>query len=117
MSDIPSWAKRGAKVVCIKRGRWSHQSRCQNFPVEGGKYTIREVKILGDGGYLLLEEVHNAPRLWGNGDFDEPWFAIFRFRPLVEPKTEAEDREFFRHWLKAPHSTATTRAPAEGADA
>lgn len=116
---IPSWARKGAKVVCVNDAAFPEQIGPEWMSDtglrEGAIYTIRGLSPCWSGqtGVLLAEVVYPVDGRLGA----EPGYRISRFRPLIEPKTEAQDRAFFRHWLKVPHSTATTRAPAEVSDA
>jgi hypothetical protein len=116
VSGIPSWARRGAKVVCVDAewGKDSLQRYLGLAPtlIADAVYTVTRAEVDGGEATVWLREAANDLP-----DGVDSGFWLVRFRPLVEPKTEAEDREFFRHWLKAPHSSATTPAPVEGADA
>jgi hypothetical protein len=94
MNDVPSWARKGVKVVCIDAaerpgpGEWT--------PIESGRtYTIRAVSILFAGQIdLVLAEI-TRPLFFGL----EPGYAIERFRPLVADKSESEDVALFEHHL------------------
>ena len=55
MSAIPSWARVGAKVVCIEGAVRSHKTTDGWAPTTGGIYTIRSIFFAdGWGWYLLL---------------------------------------------------------------
>lgn len=92
MSGFPSWARVGAKVVCVLSD-WTDGERSANadvsFPAEGGIYTIREVTTTYWDGFVAvrLVEIINPVILWSNGPA-EPAFAVERFRPLI---TQADD--------------------------
>lgn len=92
MSSIPSWAFKGAKVVCADA---SGQPQLQN----GAIYTVAWAG-LGDG-MIDLGHGLQAPSVHLEGVermFGVP-FALSRFRPAVEPKSEAEDVALFKHHL------------------
>lgn len=97
---IPSWAKPGAKVVCVDdipdKG-WHPDLGGLSV---GSVYTIREIARHSSGalGVRLVEIVR---RLAPADPWEQP-FAFRRFRPLVSTKTEAEDVALFRHHLKQP---------------
>src|SRR5690349_2348873 len=82
---IPSWARVGAKVVSTYTFTGGDDKRGFGavLPIEGGIYTIREVRphdapVPG----ILLEEIVNKPILTTRGVM-ERGFALYRFRPLV----------------------------------
>jgi hypothetical protein len=106
MSAIPSWAVRGAKVVCISDVHWRlDDANPSDFPITGitypvarCEYTIEAVEAEGDDWWLMLVEC---------GDDD-----IFNgrcFRPVSKRTTEQDIAEHFSHLL-------TVDAP-EGVDA
>lgn len=79
---IPSWARKGARVVCIKRNAWTpegHNQFSEGVPQFRGIYTIRKVVVLGVGDYLALEEIEGMH-----------CFRIDRFRPLVDDANDSE---------------------------
>jgi hypothetical protein len=95
MSGVPSWARKGMKVVCINDQRLESSEVHTGFLVAGSAYTI-------DGAYhhpsdgrigLFLAE---AP---GKYQGHPVAYDLRRFRPAVEPKTEAEDLAQFRKLL------------------
>lgn len=111
---IPSWARKGVKVVCVNGQFISPWLR--GILVEGQQYTIAGTGIssgaMGVGGDTSPHATFELEELEHPDDYPgmphAPGFDARRFRPLVAPKTEAEDAEFFRHWLTAPqHSTAS----------
>ena len=83
MSGIPSWAVRGAKVVCI---RWTDEDAvaAAMFSLAplavDAIYTIRESMMQPGGPAVRLVEVSNAGSGWF--DIDMP-YAVERFRPLI----------------------------------
>lgn len=92
MSALPSWARVGAKVVCVDA---SHGDLYDKGPglVLGEIYTLRAVTDVY--GPLCCNVV-------GDGfDFGE-YMRLDRFRPAVEPKSEVEDLALFKHHLKTP---------------
>ena len=92
---MSSWARVGAKCVCIGRNPlWDGLPVAT--PAVGEEYTIREVQ----GDAVLLVEIHNrpiwfVPELGGPG---EPNFGVWRFRPLVT-KTQDQDVAMFKSLL------------------
>lgn len=103
---MPSWAVKGAKVVCVRDGGCTSK----NWPSAGVTYTVRLARNVdpGTGPGLLLEEVVNEPVVTRCG-LMERGFVISRFRPV---KTQEDDlREHFEVYLQDDH-----RAP-EKADA
>jgi hypothetical protein len=108
--SIPSWARKGAKVVCVDDG--PGRRPCL-FPglldglTKGRVYTVRRVApdwYYGHPVIFLVEFVRPI-----DGEPSETGYDIRRFRPLVSTKTEAEDLAKFSHHL-------TQRQP-EGLDA
>jgi hypothetical protein len=97
MSDVPSWARRGAKVVCVNPSGtpWLKKDAV---------YTVCGISSSGGTSFLVISELPPECR---NG-----WY-IWRFRPLVDDSDEAIQRDvaLFTEHLRQ-HST--TR---EGADA
>ena len=98
MSAIPSWARVGAKVVCIKGatrnkvGGWAPQTN--------GIYTIRSTFFAeGWGWFIRVEEFVACDVLW-NGI--EPGWDLPRFRPLVTLSSDIA--EHFEHLLDVPAS-------------
>lgn len=98
---IPSWAKVGVPVICIKRGNWyamdpnlPFHDDGETYPVYGGRYTIRGFDVTTAGVAIWLNEIVNVPRRYANG-VCERGFDLRRFRPLIS-KTESEDLAVFR---------------------
>lgn len=96
--SIPSWARVGAKVVCV-----DDTAILGSLPLSVGSiYTIVGVTVPPKNkhrvGRLLLADVTNP--LTGDGAF-----GITRFRPLIT-KSQEQDVAIFRHLLD------TTRADA-----
>jgi hypothetical protein len=88
MSGLPSWARKGAKVVCIntnwRRGTlpWPTWlwAKFVGLPIAGGVYTITDVGLHEyDGGAAL--------RLQGWGKIG---FHVDFFRPLLSDDNEIE---------------------------
>lgn len=101
MTDIPSWAVRGAKVVCVNVGPATSISVYSAMPGKGQIYTIRRVNAnfsFWDGSYpaVWLDEVVRDESLYGP-DADFP-FGLWRFRPLVT-RSQDQDIEQFRKLL------------------
>lgn len=101
---IPSWAKPGAKVVCVNAtpkplrdtNGVLHDPSYFGFilPVEGENYTIRSAKAYKDHVGILLNEIDNTHCVNEKGI--EVALAIWRFRPLI---TEADDIALFKSLL------------------
>lgn len=112
MSDVPSWCRLGAKVVCIDAGGLYRRDKLTGkdlgpippgypVPTADAIYTITSVLSYGVEPTVTLREVaegfHGTRISW----------EVWRFRPLVPPKTEAEDVALFKQHLSAPQSTTT----------
>ena len=102
MSDLPSWARVGAKVVCVDADpRGGDRPRRLTA---GGVYTIRQVvvgAIDADGAPYVgvhLEEIQRTPYR----DIGVVPFDIARFRPLV---SESDDVALFTHHLDSVRNT------------
>lgn len=125
MGAIPSWAVRGAKVVCVEAdfdlafNKINDPSGLMSFPALGEVYTIREVRVRYvtefDGGEvlvgLLLNEVLNPVAVGGSATGEEPGFDVLCFRPLVEAAHEAEIEARLYH-KKGLHHTTRKRVNA-----
>lgn len=99
--SVPSWAVRGAKVVCTRRV-WLSAVSGETCPAFGQVLTIRETRpsnYVGGGLDLLFEEIINPPMHYADGFTEAGWHHT-RFRPLVPTKTEAQDVALFRDALK-----------------
>lgn len=98
--SIPSWAVRGAKVVCINdhgyRTEWPGA-----YPVKGGVYTIDGADLRHPDA-IFLEECGPVDGLTCS------WSAT-RFRPLVTEKDDLATH--FEQYLKTDHR-ATERERA-----
>ena len=92
--SVPSWARVGAKVVCVEDCcfNWDDHPPHGPAPEVGDISTIAEIAVDADGVWLVLRE---------HSDLDS--FGIEAFRPLVSTKTEAEDVALFRDLLKTEH--------------
>jgi hypothetical protein len=94
MSGVPSWARKGMKVVCINDQRLESSEVHTGLLVLGSVYTIGDAYHHRSGriGLFINElQASHAGRL--------VCYDIRRFRPAVEPKTEAEDLAQFRKML------------------
>lgn len=104
MTDIPSWAVRGAKVVCITQAE-SPLTLRHNYPQKGGVYTIRAVVVCSTDLHpaLLLDEVVN--HTWDRRISQlEPGFGIEHFRPVQTVTLSSDIAEHFEHLLDVPAS-------------
>lgn len=100
MSAIPSWARFGAKVVCVHSSRprpGSQYDARSTFPVVGEVYTIRHVAETAAGAGVWLDEIVNPIGNPAKGWNGETGFVLLAFRPV---KTIEDDLEaFFRQHL------------------
>lgn len=78
---IPAWAVPGARVVCVK----PHKALGSLEVTVNTVYTIRGVYQNPYGVFLSCMEF---------SDVDDGWY-LWRFRPAVEPKSEAHDVALF----------------------
>lgn len=83
----------GQRVVCVN-DKFSGQWRIvATTPKLRSVYEIREVLNWhfkeGTAPALRLVEIVNPEINWSDAPQDEPAFAIWRFRPVVEGKTDA----------------------------
>lgn len=76
----------GEKVVCVRLGGRGYG--CEVKPVVGGVYTVRELISLNGEAQIRLVEIVNDVLHYKEGRIEAAW-AAYRFRPLVERKTEA----------------------------
>lgn len=96
MTDLPSWAVRGAKCVFVggeftsETCKFGDPGGLLRFPVRGPVYTIREVRIrlVPEFGNevvvgILLDEVRNPVADGGSAAGGEMAFDIREFRPLA----------------------------------
>jgi hypothetical protein len=92
---LPSWARKGVKVVCVGRELREGEPRVINDlgitwrPTRGQIYTISGVTVDATYGAFLFLKEHN----------ERHCFIADGFRPLVSTKTEAEDVARFRKLL------------------
>jgi hypothetical protein len=104
MSGVPSWARKGMKVVCINDQRLESSEVHTGLLVVGSVYTIGDAYHHRSGriGLFINElQARHAGRL--------VCYDIRRFRPLVDDEAQERDAAMFRKLL-------TTRQP-EGIDA
>lgn len=101
---MSSWAKPGVKCVCIGAFKPREGAPPVSFPEVGKTYTIRDVrparKRPGEVQIRLVELV-NPANYRGPGGMTEPTFWLAKFRPLVPPKTQADDVALFAPLLTA----------------
>lgn len=101
--DLPSWAVRGSKIICIERTRWAEVRAhvddpfgLMTWPEFAGIYTIREVRIRYVSEWnevligVLLEEVENPIATGGSSTGEEPSWDIRGFAPVVLERKRAE---------------------------
>ena len=80
----------GQKVVCIKRGPWTHRDTGEVCPNYGDVLTIRAIDISPKGMFLRFVEIVNKPRQYTDS-FGEANFWAPRFRPAVEASTDISE--------------------------
>jgi len=100
--SIPSWAVRGAKVVCVYN-HVEHPRPGEVFPAKGQIYTIREVapsEKFPDEAIAAFAELENP--LLRKGGKAEAMFRLKYFRPLV-PRSQEQDVAIFAPMLKTGH--------------
>lgn len=108
MSGIPSWARRGAKVVRVPWTRPAGWPPVVNDlgltwrPVFGEVYTISLIDTF-DPRYCACVALKECP------DGTRQVFPIGAFRPLVDESDEASQRDvaLFTHHLARPAATTT----------
>lgn len=105
MSALPSWARKGVKVVCVDVPWTQPPYPDEVYPTVGSVYTIRRVVHETSGTHLILREIRNPIMLMRSPSFglvaDEICFHISHFRPLVSDDDEAFERDVapFRKYL------------------
>ena len=102
MSDLPSWARVGAKVVCVNDAPLPGTFWNADGPKRGSQYTIKRIFV--------------GPRGFWSADFDELvrsasakqkygpdiGYRLDRFRPLV---SQSDDLALFTHHLDSVRNT------------
>jgi hypothetical protein len=97
---IPTWARVGAKIVCVLQIHGPARSDVQ-FPTVKEEYTIREVQLFAEGAGLHLVEITN-PVMFTDKGLLEPYFHISAFRPRGPLESDLEAH--FVQFLRAPVS-------------
>lgn len=107
MSEWPTWAVEGARVVCIQSTPWSKGRSLPwgrwlaglfiGFPMRGGVYTIVSLGIGTDSGTPVLE-IKGWPGMW---------FRVENFKPVQEDKSDNEIEARLYHEKRKHH-----KAPA-----
>jgi hypothetical protein len=116
MSDIPTWVRRGQKVVClgddVKVAVLSKERGLgEQFPVHGGIYTIRSTFFAASGELCIrLVEITNKKHRYIGGLL-EVGFEAKSFEPLVDDANTSEvEAEMFR---ARPRSVSAPRGRAD----
>jgi hypothetical protein len=112
---VPSWCRRGQKVVCLHRGAWRDCIFGEAGPSFDQVLTIRSVRasFATIGGLdLLFEEIVNPAKLYAEGVM-EAGFHHSRFRPLVT-RTQDQDVARFRKHLRTKRKTGSVEIPHYG---
>lgn len=88
-----SWARPGAKCVCIRVSQGGYGDEIS--PVIGETYTVRDAEARGNEIGIRLVELVNQSRIYrlkdGSIGPGEIMFSAGDFRPVVPTKTQAED--------------------------
>lgn len=107
---IPTWAKVGAKVVCIRtftgigaNGKIIRFPPGTKFPVAREIYTIRAAYEGTKFPAVYLEEIRN-PIVRTTIGMREQGFMLSRFRPLVSLESDMETH--FVQFLHSPEHVA-----------
>lgn len=82
MADLPSWARPGQRVVCVKVGGWIRAHDAESSPSP----TFGEVLTINYRGW-------SPPEGWFLGFHEMPpddMYLIDAFRPVIDDDTEAE---------------------------
>lgn len=97
--SIPSWAVKGAKVVCVDAEPLdNHTWHPSEAPKAGAVYTVARAFIHNGDAIVHLAELARelvSRKLWG----PECGYAIERFRPLIL-RSQEQDMELFHPLLK-----------------
>lgn len=108
-TSLPSWARVGAKVVCIDNC-WSPGTfiaECDRKLCVGAKYTIRDTLIWKGAPCIRLEEIRRT--VYPDIGIEVPYF-LSRFRPLVSDSDELGiETQLYR--AKGRKSKAPARQP------
>jgi hypothetical protein len=96
--SAPSWARVGAKVVCIHKVAPVHG---ETIPTIGAVYTVRDVVDYGDEVGLRLVEIINSVASYSDGR-TEAAFIVYCFKPTVTITVEDDLKAHFSHLLDAP---------------
>lgn len=100
MTFIPSWARVGAKVVCVDDAGGPDKWTEGDGPARGCIYTIVRALVADDGLVdIHLAEIRRGPLArarWGN----DVGYSVHRFRPLITQQDDIEAH--FRALLDVP---------------
>jgi hypothetical protein len=102
MSDIPSWAVRRSKVMCVVDD-WvldhvTDPYGLMTYPTKGAIYTVREVRVryvsevneLTVG--ILLDEIENPIATGGSASGEEMGWDVRCFAPLVSRHVKMQEQ-------------------------
>ena len=92
---MSSWARPGAKCVCVKDGGWG-SSPGAKVPGYGQVLTVRTVETVSGGTGLTFAEIINEPYSSAIDGYGECLFNCVWFRPLVD---QSDDVALFTHHL------------------
>lgn len=85
----------GMSVVCVVDPQEWNDRRHEARPQKNGIYSIRSMRIVSTGTFLLLNEIHNEPFRYLNAYEECAWDST-GFRPATERKTSID---IFRRML------------------
>ena len=91
-ASLPSWARKGVKVVCVDDGVSPGRVALAAIPPVGPVLSVVGTSEDPYGEYGNTLVIEGYPNL--HDGIDVGW-RVARFRPAVEPKTEAEDVAMF----------------------
>lgn len=97
MTNIPSWARVGAKCVCTFDFS-SFITADEVVPKKGEIYTISEIVVISDNPGFRFSEIVNKPNQYKDG-VNECAFYVNCFRPLIT-RTLEQDMEIFAPLLE-----------------
>lgn len=108
MSDLPSWAVKGASVVRIRDGGW-HRSV---WPIVRLLFGRRRVPAVGEICQIDDVEIDFGEVWIGVAGYPDFHFTADEFRPLTKSQTNTEIEAEIYH-KKGRHQSASRRSKAD----